>query len=491
MLCVTGAETSLEAWNQRVALADERCLAAGLARPLHELRMDTLHAIDDATFDAVRRRRAQTIVCCRPKAQGGHFGGTERERLAILRRAAAAGPAWLDAEADLERTELATLRSTLGSGTPGTDGKLIVSWHEFSVGTSDLVARVALMAALGADLLKVAVQVEDAAELGPLLAAFDGLTLPRVVLGMGAAGIVTRSHYRAFGSAFTYVSASDALATAPGQFDLETAIALGLPDSANAPMYGLCGGAQIVASPGPRVFNRYFRAHGLPSSYVPIVTRSLARTLPVLESLGAVGLSVTMPLKLEALTLSVADDLADEVGAVNSLRRRTRWEGTNTDVLGIRGPLSMHGAPLGLERAVILGSGGAARAALRACRDLGYDVHLHARSLDLAQAVAAGAAHVHSWASRGHAVSLARAVLINATPISGTDNPWPDDQPLDSPLVFDTALGEEPSSLLERAKTSGAVTLGPLAMWFSQAAAQLAWMLDVRVTSEELEGLYP
>ena len=256
-------------------------------------------------------------------------------------------------------------------------------------------------------------------------------------------------------------------------------------------MYGLCGGAQIVASPGLRVFNRYFRSHGLPSSYVPIVTRSLAQTLPVLESLGAVGLSVTMPLKLEALTLSVADELANEVGAVNSLRLRTRWEGTNTDVLGIRGPLSMHGAPLGLERAVILGSGGAARAALRACRDLGYDVHLHARSLDIAQAVAAGAAHVHSWASRGHAVSLARAVLINATPISGTDNPWPDDQPLDSPLVFDTALGEEPSSLLERAKTSGAVTLGPLAMWFSQAAAQLAWLLDVRVTSEELEGLYP
>lgn len=490
MLCITGAEGSLAAWERRVLTSDRRCLAAGLALPLHELRLDALDAIDDEVFERLRERRKRTVVCCRPLSQGGHFRGPPNERIELLHRAAKAGPAWLDAEAELGRNELLSLRACLASGESEGRGKLMISWHEFGSFPADLGLRVRRLEALGGDVLKLAIQLEDTAEVGQLIAAFDGVMLPRVVIGMGAAGFVTRSHYRALGSLFTYVSASDEQATAPGQFNLETAIQLGLPGSATTPIYGIVGGPQVLASPGLRVHNRFFRSRGLASSYVPIVTRTLAETLPVLESLGAVGLSVTMPLKLAAVSLCATDKLADEVGAVNTLRYRKRWEGTNTDIEGVQRPLSVHVQALGLRRAVILGSGGAARAALVACRELGLAVEIHARSLAAARSFSEGRATLEPWDMRGKNGTLADAALINTTPISGAESPWPASAPSDAALVFDTALGAPTSSLLERARGSGAVVLGPLAMWFAQAAAQLNWWFDEPVTAGELRELH-
>jgi shikimate dehydrogenase len=232
-----------------------------------------------------------------------------------------------------------------------------------------------------------------------------------------------------------------------------------------------------------------FRSRGIASSYVPIVTRSLRDTLPLLEQLDARGLSVTMPLKLEALELSTPDACAADVGAANSLRRRNRWESTNTDVAGFRNPLRPWVESGRVRRARVLGSGGAARAALVACRELGLDVEVFARSLTKAAALETAGATLKPWEMRGRESTFEKTALINATPLTGEESPWPGDAALAAALVFDTALGSPWSRLLERARNEGLPTIEPRAMWCAQAATQLAFLAGIEVTPEELEGL--
>jgi shikimate dehydrogenase len=85
-----------------------------------------------------------------------------------------------------------------------------------------------------------------------------------------------------------------------------------------------------------------------------------------------VGLSLTMPLKRVAL--EVADEVAADtaaIGAANTLvRRPSGWLAVNTDVAGIEESLRELGAA-SVERAVVIGAGGTAQAALAALRRLG------------------------------------------------------------------------------------------------------------------------
>jgi shikimate dehydrogenase len=85
-----------------------------------------------------------------------------------------------------------------------------------------------------------------------------------------------------------------------------------------------------------------------------------------------VGLSLTMPLKRVALDVAteVTPDTA-AVGAANTLvRRGTGWLASNTDVAGIEQALRAVGVT-SVDRAVIVGAGGTAQAALAALRRLG------------------------------------------------------------------------------------------------------------------------
>ena len=85
-----------------------------------------------------------------------------------------------------------------------------------------------------------------------------------------------------------------------------------------------------------------------------------------------VGLSLTMPLKRVALDVAteVTPDTA-AVGAANTLvRRGTGWLAANTDVAGIEQALRAVGVT-SVDRAVIVGAGGTAQAALAALRRLG------------------------------------------------------------------------------------------------------------------------
>ncbi|MEM7203653.1 MAG: type I 3-dehydroquinate dehydratase [Planctomycetota bacterium] len=476
MLCVTGAEPTVGALAARLASARDG--------DLHEVRLDALTVWDESVLAVLAARPRALVVTCRPTRQGGAFAGAERERLELLRRAASAGVAYVDVEADVAPAARAALRTAAQQA----GGQLLVSWHDFIGMPADLAARARAMAA-GGDLIKLAVTVQDAAELTSLRTLATELDRPSLLIGMGVAGQLSRCRYPAFGAPWTYVGAGGA--TAPGQLSFADAELLGLPASAAAPWLCLLGGAQSAHSPGVPVYNRCFRARGLPWSYLLAVTERPADSLALLADLGVLGVSVTMPHKGAALAGAEPDALASALGACNTLRfdgeaRRA----TNTDVAGVEQPLAralaaVAGATTVPRAALVLGAGGAAVAAVHACRALGLDVAVAARRQDEARRCLGDAGAVVAWEDRAAA---AADVLINATSLGGVDSPWPVDVPLAKAIVFDLALAGVPSTLLARAAAEGARTIEPLAMWFAQGAAQMAWLTGAPIVEAELRA---
>jgi shikimate dehydrogenase/3-dehydroquinate dehydratase type I len=475
VICVTGAERSVAQLAERFAAVDERIAGSAVshAEVLHEVRLDRLDTIDDELF-ALLASRHDLLVCCRAARQGGAFDGDEAARGAVLRRAAADGARYVDLEADVPDDWLQAIGRE----------RVVLSWHDFATLPSDLAAQARQMAKRAPAVVKLAVQVDDAAELAELQRVAGMIEGEQVLIGMGAAGVLSRSHYKAFGSSWSYVAASAETSTAAGQLDLEQALAMGLPASASEPVCGLVGGPQIAHSPGPRVYNRLFRQLGVGSSYVPLVSATLAPLADWLATLGVLGLSVTMPHKQAAFAMCDRDERAETLGAVNSLRLRDdRWQGRNSDVTGVREPLERLGHSLAGKSALILGAGGAARAARRACLELGMTVRVSARRHDQARALDGDAM---PWSARAN---VDCSVLINATPLCDEQSPWPDDAAVDAEVVFDLALGAGRSQLLRRAAACGALTLGPTHMWAAQGAEQMRFFLGRELRSEALEEL--
>ena len=128
------------------------------------------------------------------------------------------------------------------------------------------------------------------------------------------------------------------------------------------------------------------------------------------------GLSVTMPLKQEVMAhLEHTDPLSAKIGACNTiLRQEGKLYGFNTDVAGITGPLEKRIALRG-SKILVLGAGGAARAAVFGLRDKGAEVFILNRTPETAQKLAR-----QSGAKTIKKDALAKTTfdaIVNATPI--------------------------------------------------------------------------
>jgi shikimate-5-dehydrogenase len=133
-------------------------------------------------------------------------------------------------------------------------------------------------------------------------------------------------------------------------------------------------GMPIEHSLSPVLHNAAYAALGLPGWHYDRHAVDEAALPGFVGALGPewAGLSLTMPLKRVAL--EVADEVdadAAAIGAANTLvRRGTGWFAANTDVAGIVETLREAGVQR-VDRAVVVGAGGTAQAALAALRHLG------------------------------------------------------------------------------------------------------------------------
>ena len=250
----------------------------------------------------------------------------------------------------------------------------------------------------------------------------------------------------------------------------------------------------------PAMHNAAYGALGLDWAYVPLPlpdANDLPAVVEALRALSFVGFNVTMPYKAQMLAL--CDEVAVQArlaGSVNTVHvKGGTLIGYNTDG---RGLLESLAHDVGFEpagcRAVVIGAGGAAGAAVVAlvlaraahvtvvARRLEPARQIVERVLEYAGRTGLVAAPLDDTAS----ASMTEAdLIVNATPLGMSEN---DALPMDpehlrpEQVVYDIVYSPEPTALVTAAKARGARASNGLGMLVGQGAVSIEIWNDAGVT---------
>ena len=412
------------------------------------------------------------IATCRRAAAGGKFRGSIASQIDILGRAAASGCQLVDVElqtaSKIKREQLQKLRSKAG---------LILSFHDFRA-TKKLEESLEKMLAYPADFYKVvstATTLSDNVTLIKFLAR-EGDRHSMVSMCMGEQGIISRVLGVRAGSVFTFGSAGAGQETAPGQVtaqELRSVYRIDQVDVATR-VYGVVGDP-IAHSLSPAIMNAAFRRENVNAVYLALHAKTLKDLLTCTREIPIHGVSVTMPYKESILQhLDNSDSHTTKVGACNTVVRAQdgKLYGFNTDTAGIVRPLERRLNTLEGARILVIGAGGAARAAVFGLKERGSEVYILNRSLASAKKLAHQArARI---VKRPDLKKLAFDVIINATPVGmGNTRETPlQDKEINARYVFDMVYDPPETRLLRLAKERGAQIIPGIEMFVHQAARQ-------------------
>ena len=229
---------------------------------------------------------------------------------------------------------------------------------------------------------------------------------------------------------------------------------------------------------------------------LPVRPQDLEVALTGFAAIGLKGFNITIPYKQAILPmLSKVSRVAQEVGAVNTVWRTEDllWAGTNTDVEGFLAPLQAHKQDWSKTVAVILGSGGAARAVVTGCSQLGCAEicvvgRNHLKLKEFLNSWSDPALRIklqaHSWQELPLLIPQA-TLLVNTTPIGM--HPHIEASPISAAqianlpadaIVYDLIYTPSPTQLLHDAEKLGVMTIDGLEMLVQQGAAALGIWLD-------------
>ncbi|AFK18395.1 shikimate dehydrogenase [Haloferax mediterranei ATCC 33500] len=229
-------------------------------------------------------------------------------------------------------------------------------------------------------------------------------------------------------------------------------------------VYGLVGNP-VGHSLSPPMHEAAYEHTGLDARYVTFEPEPSAIEAAVdgADALGIAGLNVTIPFKQDVLDLVDPDPLAARIGAVNTIDFEDGDpKGYNTDAAGVTRAFERHDISLDGANAVVVGAGGAGRAAAFALADAGAAVHIANRTAETAGELA----DVVPGATGGGLDTLDRiqdaSVLVNATSV-GMEAP--DETPVPAThlhgdlAVLDAVYAPLETRLLREAADAGAVTI--------------------------------
>jgi len=233
-------------------------------------------------------------------------------------------------------------------------------------------------------------------------------------------------------------------------------------------VYGLIGNP-VGHSLSPPMHEAAYEALGLDARYVTFEPpeKEGAAAVESAATLGVAGLNVTIPFKEQVLAAVEPAPLAERVGAVNTVDFGTDPPtGYNTDTAGVTRALAHHDVALD-GPAVVVGAGGAGRAAAAALADAGMTVRVANRTVERAEQLAAavdagpdGAATAHGLDALPNLLADA-AVLVNATSVGMEEDvsPVPADALHADLAVLDAVYSPVETRLLREAVTAGATAV--------------------------------
>ena len=194
---------------------------------------------------------------------------------------------------------------------------------------------------------------------------------------------------------------------------------------------------------------------------------------------GYVGINVTIPHKEEILRFVKPDERARAIGAVNTIDLRT-MEATNTDVVGLIDDLNAHDVELKDKQVVVLGAGGAARAAVYGLRMAGANVTVVNRTLQranlmLADLTASSGIRDVQAKTLDEAVESNIDLIVNCTSAGMYPHvdvsPWVDGVPFpENVAVYDMVYRPQHTKLMQQAEDAGGRAIAGLGMLVRQGA---------------------
>jgi len=440
-----------------------------------ELRLDhlkeTLNFEDELRQMLARLHFPVSIATCRRVEAGGLFEGSIEEQKEILKAAVQAGCQWVDLERESLKQGGKALLGEFQSA------RLIVSCHDYRK-MPEIGKTYQRMSRLPVQIIKIA---GHARQLRDNIPVFQALKKHKhrnpklVAMAMGACGVPARLLALRYGSRFTYAAPNHHQAAAPGQLAFEVMKSIYRVErlDLHTQLYGVVGSRASV-SLSPAMHNAAFQAKRENAIYLPCETDRLSDFLGFARQLDFQGFSVTMPFKQGIIRhLDWLDPLAAKIGACNTVSvRRGQWMGWNTDAAAVIEVLTKR-LRLPGSRILVLGAGGAGRAAAYALRAEGAEVILSARRETAARrlARATSAATVPWNSSEGLDVDA----VVNATPVGMA--PYADSLPVDLSrlrvrVVFDMVYYPMETRLLADARGRGLTTISGLEMLVAQGARQ-------------------
>lgn len=244
--------------------------------------------------------------------------------------------------------------------------------------------------------------------------------------------------------------------------------------SGSTRVVGVCGQG-IGYTLSPAMHNAAFRHCGLDYVYVTfeIAATEVRRAVDGIRGLGLAGVNVTKPLKTDVLPyLDEVSEEARRIGSVNTIVNRSgRLAGTSTDGAGLLRALGEKGVAVAGSRLLILGAGGAARAACAMARGRGAaSITIAARNAERARDTASvGDAEAVSLSPSHLGAAVREAdLVINAVP---GDLPLEGDWFTDRQFVYDTRYDQAETGLMRCARSRGAESSNGIGMLLFQGAA--------------------
>src|SRR5947209_1400056 len=411
------------------------------------------------------------IATCRRVANGGRFRGSIASQLDLLAKASAAGCQLVDIELQsasrLKPQQLQRLRSRAA---------LILSYHDYRA-TRKLEETLEKMAAIPADFYKIVTTATTLYDNVVMMKFLEKQSDRHSLVGlcMGEQGIISRVLGVRAGSAFTFASVSEEERTAPGQVtaqDLRSVYRIEQVDVATR-VYGVAGDP-IAHSLSPIIMNTALRRENVNAVYLALHAKALKDLLTCVREIPIHGLSITMPYKEAILKyLDNTDSHTTKIGACNTIVRAQEGKlyGFNTDTAGVVRPLEQR-IPLEGARILVLGAGGAERAAVSGLKERGCEVFILNRTPAPAQKLARQAKA--RTIKRQDLRKLAFDVIVNATPVgmsNSGESPLHENE-INAKYVFDMVYDPPETRFLKAAKARGAQIIPGIEMFVHQAARQ-------------------
>ncbi len=441
---------------------------------LVELRLDYING-EVNIKRLLADRPCPVVITCRRQRDGGKWTRPEAQRLMLLRTAIAEGAEYVDLEEDIA-----------GQVPRYGKTKRIVSFHDFRKTPEDLAAIHQRLAALDADVVKIATMANHPSDNLRMLHLVRDGKVPTIGLCMGDIGTPSRILCRKYGAPFTFATFSAERTLAPGQLSFEQMKDVYRYDRIDAAteVYG------VVADPvghslSPLIHNAAFAGLKLNKVYLPfrVPREDLERFLGDAPELGIRGLSVTIPHKESVIEfLTQADGAVRGIGAANTVvfdgperfGYNTDYRAAMDSLEEAMGAREREESPLKGKTALVLGAGGVGKAIAYGLVRRGAHVTVcdgdGKRATDLAQRLRC---RPIDWSIRQAAVA---DVLVNCTPIGM--HPNVDETPFSKlhlrpgMIVFDAVYNPENTLLIKEARARGCKTITGVDMFVRQACLQ-------------------